>query len=235
MDLELDPLPSLSRLCPQEHPSPSLTREEPTSLNHSLQRRNYKRDQFWFRRLVFTSWYLKRRHSGFWDRLSDVLGGTQAEPRLPLLFHQSKFRPSAPLVCVREEQFQAPQRSLAEAQGTLESWFQAWLVPVALDTDSHKADLSCFLTLAQKRRPFLRFQGRSWIVSPGSCHLLWEPGQAEVSADWLAWVLGGGSTCQPHPHHVGPVEKQVLAGNRPDDASSCTPARLAIQSLCSWR
>lgn len=99
---------------------------------------------------------------------------------------------------------------------------------MALDTDSHKADLSCFPLLAQKRRPFLRFQGRFWIVSLGSCHLVWETGQAKVSADWLAWVLSGGSTCQPHPDHMGPVgcrcQKQVLAGNRPDDASSCTPS-----------
>lgn len=91
LDLELDPLPSLSRLHPQEHPSPSLARED-----HSLWGRNYKRDQFWFRRLVFTSWYLKRRHSGCWDCLLDVLGGPQAEPRLPLLFRQSQVWPLGP-------------------------------------------------------------------------------------------------------------------------------------------
>lgn len=49
-------------------------------------------------------------------------------------------------------------------------------------------------------------------------------GQVEASADWLAWALCGGSACQPHPHHVGPVEcrcqKQVLEGNRPDSACS---------------
>ena len=81
LDLELDLLPSLSRLHPQEHPSPSLAQED-----HSLRGRNYKRDQFRFRRLVFTPWYLKRRHSGCWDCLLDVLGG----PRLPLLFCQSQ-------------------------------------------------------------------------------------------------------------------------------------------------
>lgn len=86
----VDPLPSLSRLCPQGAPQPlpcprGADVPEPQSPEKELQERSVL-----VQKTCVHLWYLKRRHSGCWDCLSDVLGGTQAEllPPPPLSSEQ---------------------------------------------------------------------------------------------------------------------------------------------------